>query len=80
MPTLQRETIDFLYQPPSSSFPAMPTTTYSLQDGIALVVLTNPPMNPMRACLLEELATLFEGLAANPRTRRGSGHPRWRGR
>jgi enoyl-CoA hydratase/carnithine racemase len=70
MPTLQRETIDFLYQPPSSSFPAMPTTTYSLQDdGIALVVLDNPPMNAMQAGLLEELAALFEGLAANPAVR-----------
>jgi enoyl-CoA hydratase len=48
----------------------MSTITYSLQDdGIALVVLTNPPMNPMQAGLLEELATLFDGLAANPAVR-----------
>jgi enoyl-CoA hydratase len=48
----------------------MPTITYSLEDdGIALVVLANPPMNTMRASFLEELATLFEGLAANPAVR-----------
>ena len=44
----------------------MPAMTYSLEDnGIALVVLANPPMNAMQAGLLEELATLFEGLAGN---------------
>jgi enoyl-CoA hydratase len=34
-------------------------------DGIAVVTLVNPPMNAMNACLLEELAALFEGLAAD---------------
>jgi enoyl-CoA hydratase len=48
----------------------MSALTYTLQDdGIAVVVLANPPMNAMQAGLLEELATLFEGLAANPAVR-----------
>jgi enoyl-CoA hydratase len=48
----------------------MPAMTYSLtDDGIALVVLAIPPMNAMQAGLLEELATLFEGLAVNPAVR-----------
>lgn len=34
-------------------------------DGIAVVTLANPPMNAMEAGLLEELANLFEGLAAD---------------
>lgn len=34
-------------------------------DGIAVVTLANPPMNAMDAGLLEELAALFEGLAAD---------------
>ena len=34
-------------------------------EGIALVTLTQPPMNAMDADLLEELANLFEGLAAD---------------
>lgn len=34
-------------------------------DGIAIVTLANLPMNAMNACLLEELAALFEGLAAD---------------
>jgi len=34
------------------------------KDGIAVVTLGNPPMNAMDAVLLEELANLFEGLAA----------------
>ena len=34
-------------------------------DGIAVVTLANPPMNAMDAGLLEELANLFEGLAAD---------------
>src|SRR5882724_6314513 len=34
-------------------------------DGIALVTLAKPPMNAMDAGLLEELANLFEGLAAD---------------
>ena len=35
------------------------------KDGIAVVTLANPPMNAMDAVLLEELANLFEGLAAD---------------
>jgi enoyl-CoA hydratase len=34
-------------------------------DGIAIVTLAKPPMNAMDAGLLEELANLFEGLAAD---------------
>jgi enoyl-CoA hydratase len=34
-------------------------------DGIAIVTLANPPMNAMNACQLEQLAALFEGLAAD---------------
>ena len=34
-------------------------------DGIAVVTLANPPINAMDAGLLEELAALFEGLAAD---------------
>ena len=34
-------------------------------DGIAVVTFANPPMNAMDAGLLEELAVLFEGLAAD---------------
>ena len=34
-------------------------------EGIALVTLARPPMNAMDADLLEELAALFEGLAAD---------------
>ena len=34
-------------------------------DGIAVVTLANPPINAMDAALLEKLATLFEGLAAD---------------
>jgi enoyl-CoA hydratase len=34
-------------------------------EGIALVTLVHPPMNAMDADLLEELAALFEGLAAD---------------
>jgi len=34
-------------------------------DGIAVVTLANPPMNAMDACLLEELASLFEGFAGD---------------
>src|SRR5262245_16880565 len=65
-----RETIDFLYVAVRTILAAMPTVTYSLQDdGIALVVLANPPMNVMQASLLEELAALFEDLAANPAVR-----------
>src|SRR5215472_4500143 len=65
-----RETIDFLYGAAHSSVAAMSTVTYSLQDdGIALIVLANPPINAMDAGLLEELATLFEGLAADPAVR-----------
>ncbi len=33
--------------------------------GIAVVTLANPPMNTMDATLLEKLANLFEGLAAD---------------
>jgi enoyl-CoA hydratase/carnithine racemase len=33
--------------------------------GIAVVTLTKPPINAMDAALLEKLATLFEGLAAD---------------
>lgn len=34
-------------------------------DGIAVVTLANPPINAMDAALLEKLANLFEGLAAD---------------
>jgi enoyl-CoA hydratase len=34
-------------------------------DGIAVVTLNRPPMNVMDADMLEELATLFDGLAAD---------------
>lgn len=40
-------------------------TLSTTPDGIAVVTLANPPMNAMNACLLEQLATLFEGLAAD---------------
>src|SRR6266478_2489757 len=33
-------------------------------DGIAVVTLTDPPMNTVDALLLEELTGLFEGLGA----------------
>ena len=35
------------------------------KDGIAVVTLAGPPMNAMDAALLEKLANLFEGLAAD---------------
>jgi enoyl-CoA hydratase/carnithine racemase len=35
------------------------------KDGIAVVTLANPPMNVMDGTLLEKLANLFEGLAAD---------------
>jgi enoyl-CoA hydratase len=35
------------------------------KDGIAVVTLASPPMNAMDAVLLEKLANLFEGLAAD---------------
>ncbi len=35
------------------------------KDGIAVVTLANPPMNAMDAVLLEEMVSLFEGLAAD---------------
>ena len=35
------------------------------EDGIAVVTLASPPMNAMDAALLEKLANLFEGLAAD---------------
>ena len=38
-------------------------------DGIAVVTLTHPPVNALDAALLEELAGLFEGLAAEPAVR-----------
>jgi enoyl-CoA hydratase len=38
-------------------------------DGIAIVTLASPPMNTMNAHLLEELAALFEGLAADKAVR-----------
>ena len=34
-------------------------------DGIAVITLANPPINAMDAGLLEQLANLFEGLAAD---------------
>ena len=47
-------------------FPAMTSLKLSFPaEGIALVTLTHPPMNAMDADLLEELAALFEGLAAD---------------
>jgi enoyl-CoA hydratase len=39
-------------------------TTFA-NDGIAVVTLANPPINAMDAALLEKLANLFEGLAAD---------------
>lgn len=39
------------------------------KDGIAVVTLARPPMNAMDAALLEELASLFEGLATDPAVR-----------
>jgi enoyl-CoA hydratase len=39
------------------------------RDGIAVVSLAQPPVNAMDAHLLEELANLFEGLAADPSVR-----------
>jgi enoyl-CoA hydratase/carnithine racemase len=39
--------------------------------GIAVVTLANPPMNAMDATLLEKLANLFEGLAADRSIRAG---------
>src|SRR5262245_27269469 len=38
-------------------------------DGIAVVTLSNPPVNAMDAPLLEELTGLFEGLAAETAVR-----------
>jgi enoyl-CoA hydratase len=38
-------------------------------DGIAVVTLAHPPVNALDAPLLEELAGLFEGLAAEPAVR-----------
>ena len=35
-------------------------------DGVAVLTLANPPMNTMDAPLLEEMSSLFEGLAAEP--------------
>jgi enoyl-CoA hydratase len=66
----QRETIDFLYDEFASNVAVMSAVSYSLQDdGVAVVILANPPMNAMQSGLLEELATLFEGLAVNPAVR-----------
>ena len=39
------------------------------KDGIAVVTLAGPPMNAMDAPLLEELASLFAGLATDPSVR-----------
>ena len=39
------------------------------KDGIAIVTLAHPPMNAMDAPLLEKLASLFDGLAADPTVR-----------
>lgn len=39
------------------------------RDGIAVVTLADPPMNAMDAPLLEELASLFEGLATDSTVR-----------
>src|SRR5215813_1611663 len=70
MTMIHRETIDFVYVAVGAILAAMPTVTYSLQDdGIALVVLANPPINAMDAPLLEELAGLFEGLATEAAVR-----------
>ena len=38
-------------------------------DGVAVVTLAHPPVNALDAPLLEELAGLFEGLAAEPAVR-----------
>src|SRR6187399_2874425 len=48
----------------------MSRLTHTVQaDGIAVVTLAHPPVNTMDAPLLEELAALFEGLAAEPAVR-----------
>lgn len=39
------------------------------KDGIAIVTLAHPPMNAMDAPLLEKVASLFDGLAADPTVR-----------
>lgn len=44
-------------------------TLSTTPDGIAVVTLANPPMNAMNACVLEELAALFEGLASDSTVR-----------
>lgn len=38
-------------------------------DGVAIVTLAHPPMNTMDAPLLEEMTSLFEGLAGEPTVR-----------
>ncbi len=43
----------------------MSSLSLARQDGIAVVTLARPPMNTMDAPLLEELAALFERLAAD---------------
>ena len=47
-------------------------------DGIAVVTLSNPPVNAMDAPLLEELTGLFEGLGAEAAVRAAvvTGHGR----
>ena len=61
-----KETIDFSYDRGFHWVRPMSKLKFSTNpDGIAVVTLVNPPMNAMNACLLEELAALFEGLAAD---------------
>src|SRR6186997_666450 len=45
----------------------MPRLNLSVRtDGLAVVTLAHPPMNTMDAPLLEEMTSLFEGLATEP--------------
>lgn len=62
-----KETIDFLYVRIVRKPSAMPRLTLSVRtDGLAVVTLAHPPVNTMDAPLLEEMTSLFEGLAAEP--------------
>src|SRR6187399_1621139 len=70
MTMLPKETIDFLYVCIVRKPSAMPCLTLSVRtDGLAVVTLAHPPVNTMDAPLLEEMTTLFEGLATEPAVR-----------
>ena len=48
----------------------MPTLNLTIEDGgTAVVTLANPPINALDASLLEEMAAMFDGLAADPSVR-----------